>query len=118
MKNKISVFTALLLMFSLSLFAQITYTYTGKPIFQILTKRNNAQLGIIKVELFPNIAPHHTRNFDSLVSKKFYDTTAFHRVIPGFMIQGGDFTHGSGIGGESIYGGKFNGTVLKLVYIA
>ena len=67
-----------------------TYTYTGKPRFQILTKRNNATLGIINVELFPNIAPHHTRNFDSLVSKQFYDTTAFHRVIPGFMIQGGD----------------------------
>src|SRR4051812_41631478 len=67
-----------------------TYTYTGKPRFQILTKRNNATLGIINVELFPNIAPKHTRNFDSLVSQSFYDTTAFHRVIAGFMIQGGD----------------------------
>lgn len=70
--------------------AQVTYTYTGKPRFQILTKRNNATLGIINVELFPNIAPKHTRNFDSLVSTHFYDTTAFHRVISGFMIQGGD----------------------------
>lgn len=73
------------------IFSQIaTYTYTGKPRFQILTKRNNTLLGIINVELFPNIAPKHTRNFDSLVSKQFYDTTAFHRVIPVFMIQGGD----------------------------
>jgi peptidyl-prolyl cis-trans isomerase B (cyclophilin B) len=72
------------------MFAQTTYTYTGKPRFQILTKRNNAVLGIINVELFPNIAPKHTRNFDSLVSKQFFDTTAFHRVIPGFVIQGGD----------------------------
>ena len=71
-------------------YSQTTYTYTGKPRFQILTKRNNAILGIINVELFPNIAPHHTRNFDSLVSTQFYDTTAFHRVIPGFVIQGGD----------------------------
>jgi len=70
--------------------AQTTYTYTGKPRFQILTKRNNITLGSINVELFPNIAPKHTRNFDSLVSTQFYDTTAFHRVIPGFMIQGGD----------------------------
>lgn len=67
-----------------------TSTYTGKPIFQIITKRNNALLGIINVELFPNIAPKHVRNFDSLVSVKFYDTTAFHRVVPGFVIQGGD----------------------------
>lgn len=67
-----------------------SFTYTGKPRFQILTKRNNIQLGIINVELFPNIAPKHTHNFDSLVSQVFYDTTAFHRVIPGFMIQGGD----------------------------
>ncbi|MBA3665962.1 MAG: peptidylprolyl isomerase [Bacteroidetes bacterium] len=67
-----------------------TSTYTGKPMFQILTKRNNAVLGTTVVELFPNIAPKHTRNFDSLVSVKFFDTTAFHRVIPGFVIQGGD----------------------------
>lgn len=76
------------------IYSQTSYTYTGvytgKPRFQILTKRNNATLGIINVELFPNIALKHTRNFDSLVSKSFYDTTAFHRVIPGFVIQGGD----------------------------
>ncbi len=70
--------------------SQTTYTYTGKPRFQILTKRNNSVLGIINVELFPNIAPKHTRNFDSLASVQFFDTTAFHRVIPGFVIQGGD----------------------------
>ncbi len=69
-----------------------TYTgvYTGKPRYQILTKRNNAVLGIINVELFPNIALHHVRNFDSLTSYSFFDTTAFHRVVPGFVIQGGD----------------------------
>jgi peptidyl-prolyl cis-trans isomerase B (cyclophilin B) len=67
-----------------------TSTYTGKPMFQIVTKRNNNTLGTTVVELFPTIAPKHTRNFDSLVSVQFYDTTAFHRVIPGFMIQGGD----------------------------
>ena len=46
--------------------------------------------GITNVELFPLIAPLAVRNFDSLVSKQFYDSTAFHRVIPNFMIQGGD----------------------------
>jgi peptidyl-prolyl cis-trans isomerase B (cyclophilin B) len=70
--------------------AQFSYTYTGKPRFQVLATQNNATLGIINIELFPRIAPLHVRNFDSLVSQKFYDTTAFHRVVPGFVIQGGD----------------------------
>lgn len=47
-------------------------------------------LGDIHIELWPDVAPKHVANFDSLVSIKFYDGTAFHRVIPGFMIQGGD----------------------------
>jgi peptidyl-prolyl cis-trans isomerase B (cyclophilin B) len=64
--------------------------YTGKPIYKIDVKRAGIFIGSIKVELFPNIAYHHVRNFDSLVSVHFYDTTAFHRVIPGFVIQGGD----------------------------
>ena len=76
--------------------AQTTFTYTGKPRFQILTKRANVILGAINVELFPNIAPYHVRNFDSLVSVGFYDTTAFHRAIPSFMIQGGDPNSRSG----------------------
>lgn len=76
--------------------AQFTYTYTGKPRFQILTKQNNDTLGIINVELFPRIAPLHVRNFDSLVSQQFYDSCAFHRVVPGFVIQGGDPNSKSG----------------------
>jgi len=70
--------------------AQSSFTYTGKPRYEIITKQNNAVLGSIIVELFPTIAPHHVRNFDSLVSTGFYDTTAFHRCVPGFVIQGGD----------------------------
>ena len=54
--------------------------------------------GIIKAELYPEIAPNTVRNFVSLVGKGFYDGTIFHRVIPGFMIQGGDPT-GTGMGG-------------------
>lgn len=52
----------------------------------------------IKVELYPEIAPNTVRNFISLVNKGFYDGLTFHRIIRGFMIQGGD-PEGSGMGG-------------------
>ena len=53
---------------------------------------------IIKAELYPEIAPNTVNNFISLVKKGFYDGLIFHRVIPGFMIQGGD-PEGTGVGG-------------------
>ncbi len=61
--------------------------------------------GIMKAELYPEYAPNTVNNFISLVSKGFYDGLIFHRVIPGFMIQGGD-PLGNGMGGPdySIYG--------------
>ncbi|MCI8622609.1 MAG: peptidylprolyl isomerase [Provencibacterium sp.] len=52
----------------------------------------------IRAELYPETAPNTVRNFLSLVGKGFYDGTIFHRVIPGFMIQGGD-PDGNGTGG-------------------
>ena len=54
--------------------------------------------GIMKAELYPELAPNTVNNFISLVSKGFYDGLIFHRVIPGFMIQGGD-PKGTGMGG-------------------
>ncbi|MCR1898515.1 peptidylprolyl isomerase [Irregularibacter muris] len=60
--------------------------------------------GTIKVELYPDVAPNTVNNFIDLVNKGFYDGTIFHRVIPGFMIQGGD-PQGSGMGGPG-YGIK------------
>ena len=53
---------------------------------------------IIKAELYPEIAPNTVNNFISLVSSGFYDGLIFHRVIKGFMIQGGD-PQGTGMGG-------------------
>ena len=55
-------------------------------------------LGIIKMELYPQIAPETVENFISLVNSGFYDGLIFHRVIPNFMIQGGD-PDGNGTGG-------------------
>jgi peptidyl-prolyl cis-trans isomerase B (cyclophilin B) len=61
-----------------------------KPKYEITVKQLGKELGKIVIELFPDIAPKHVANFDSLVKVGFYDGCAFHRVIPGFMIQGGD----------------------------
>ena len=67
-------------------------------------------LGDIELELQNDIAPGHVKNFKDLAGKGFYDGTTFHRVIPGFMIQGGDpntksddrSTHGMGGPGYTI----------------
>jgi len=48
------------------------------------------KFGKIEVKFFPDVAPNHVNNFIELAKKGFYDGTTFHRVIPGFMIQGGD----------------------------
>lgn len=53
---------------------------------------------IVKLELYPEVAPNTVNNFISLINKGFYDGVIFHRVIPGFMIQGGD-PDGVGTGG-------------------
>ncbi|MGB7201490.1 MAG: peptidylprolyl isomerase [Pyrinomonadaceae bacterium] len=63
--------------------------------------------GTIKFELLEQDAPKTTENFRLLADKKYYDGVIFHRVIPNFMIQGGD-PLGEGYGGESASGGKFD----------
>lgn len=57
-----------------------------------------SELGDIEIELYPEVAPNTVRNFISLVEEGYYDGIIFHRVIPGFMVQGGDPT-GTGTGG-------------------
>ena len=54
--------------------------------------------GVIRAELYPEIAPNTVNNFIDLINRGFYDGLIFHRVIPGFMIQGGD-PEGNGMGG-------------------
>ena len=65
----------------------------SNPIVTIKTNK-----GTMKVELYPEVAPNTVNNFISLVKSGFYNRTIFHRVIPGFMIQGGD-PEGTGMGG-------------------
>ena len=63
--------------------------------------------GTIRFELLESDAPKTTGNFITLAERGYYDGVIFHRVIKGFMIQGGDPT-GTGRGGESAKGGRFN----------
>jgi peptidyl-prolyl cis-trans isomerase B (cyclophilin B) len=78
------------------------------------------KFGKIEMEFFADKAPGHVKNFKDLAKKGFYDGTIFHRVIPGFMIQGGDpntksddrATHGMGGPGHSIQA-EFNDTPHK-----
>ena len=62
--------------------------------------------GSIEVLLYPDVAPKTVENFTKLAANHYYDGTIFHRVIPNFMIQGGD-PLGTGTGGQSIWGKPF-----------
>lgn len=80
---------------------------------------SNPNAGKIEFELYDDICPRTCENFRKLCTEELgvhrqsgkhygYKGSPFHRIIPQFMIQGGDFTRGDGRGGESIYGGKFD----------
>eukprot|EP01128_Nolandella_sp_AFSM9_P010308 TRINITY_DN709_c0_g2_i1.p1 TRINITY_DN709_c0_g2~~TRINITY_DN709_c0_g2_i1.p1 ORF type:complete len:238 (-),score=61.54 TRINITY_DN709_c0_g2_i1:121-834(-) len=89
---------------------------------------NNQEAGRIVMELFVDITPKTCENFRCLCTgekgvgkmgkRLHYQGSKMHRIIPGFMIQGGDFTSGDGTGGESIYGRKFNDENFKLKHTA
>ena len=88
-------------------------TKRSKVFFDVSIGGSNA--GRIIFELYNDIVPKTADNFKALCTGEFskpgktlhYKGSVFHRIIPNFMIQGGDFTRGDGRGGESIYGAKF-----------
>lgn len=82
-------------------FPQLEEPEKGEEIAVFTTNK-----GVIKIKLCPEEAPKAVENFKGLINEGYYDGLTFHRVINGFMIQGGD-PNGDGTGGESIWGGKF-----------
>jgi peptidylprolyl isomerase len=91
---------------------------SGNPLVYFTISVDDKVLGNIEIELFSKVCPKTCENFRCLCTGEkgmslsgpplHYKGSSFHRIIPSFMCQGGDFTRGNGTGGESIYGNNFD----------
>lgn len=91
--NKIFLFFSIMLFLPVFANAEIKKTtFTQEEIKKMSETKAiiETKFGNIELKFFPDVAPNHVKNFIELAKKGFYDGTTFHRVIPGFMIQGGD----------------------------
>jgi peptidyl-prolyl cis-trans isomerase B (cyclophilin B) len=90
---KIGFALILMLMIAASAYADIKYKKFKKEEIKKMAETRaviETKFGNMEIRFFPDTAPNHVNNFIELAKKGFYDGTTFHRVIPGFMIQGGD----------------------------
>tara|TARA_Y100000780_G_C13690793_1_gene419474 strand:+ start:3474 stop:4187 length:714 start_codon:yes stop_codon:yes gene_type:complete len=85
---------------------ETTFDEDLKAVFDI--DINGDYVGSIEFLLYDKITPRTVENFSKLILNNNYKQTLFHRIIPGFMAQGGDFERGDGTGGTSIYGSTFD----------
>lgn len=111
---KAKYFFIILIAFLISV-NQIIYSQNKKDNKKMKNKQTVAviqtNMGTIEIELFADKTPKTVENFVGLANKGYYNGVIFHRVIDKFMIQGGDPT-GTGRGGESFWGGKFNDEIV------
>ncbi|MDI6801282.1 MAG: peptidylprolyl isomerase [Thermodesulfovibrionales bacterium] len=90
---KAGIVIVLTVLFSLSAYAEMRHKKFTKEEIKKMTETKaviETKFGNIELKFFPEVAPNHVNNFIELSKKGFYDGTTFHRIIPGFMIQGGD----------------------------
>jgi cyclophilin family peptidyl-prolyl cis-trans isomerase len=109
MKNFLFLFIIFLIVSSTNIYSQKKVINKMSEDTTIAVIKTN--MGSIEVELFAKETPKTVENFVGLTKKGYYKGVIFHRVIDGFMIQGGDPT-GSGRGGASLWGGKFNDEIV------
>ena len=120
---KVGIIIVVVMLFAVSAFAEVRdKKFTKEEIKNMSDAKAviETKFGKIELKFFPDIAPNHVDNFIELAKKGFYDGTLFHRVIPGFMIQGGDpnskdpdkSKHGMGSPGYTVKA-EFNETPHK-----
>jgi len=83
----------LMVLFATAIYAEVKHKNFEKKEIQKMAGTKaviETKFGNVELSFFPEVAPNHVNNFIELAKKGFYDGTIFHRVIPGFMIQGGD----------------------------